>query len=139
MAVHEGVENTIDLAEVVVAGELLFDVDEVFVDGIKTAGEEFADVEAEAGAPFEDEFGISDHVEAGGADGTDDGGMRDAEEGGDIPEDGSWFGRRGHGDIVFDDFDATLDEDVKEAGVFALGKDGFALGELLDGVLAECC
>lgn len=139
MAVHEGVENTIDHAEVVVAGELLFDVDQVFVDGIKTAGEEFADVEAEAGAPFEDEFGISHDVEAGGANRTDDGGVRDAEEGGDIPEDGSGLAGCGHGDIVFDDFDGTINEDVKEAGVFALGKDGVALGELLDGVLAECC
>lgn len=139
MAVHEGVEHAINHAKVVVTGELLPDIHEVFVYGIETAGEEFADVEAEGRGFLEDEFGIGHDVEARGLHGADDGGVWDPEEGGQVAEDGTGLGGDGHGDIVFDDFDGTFYENIKEAGVFALGKDGVALGELLDGVLPECC
>ena len=137
MAVHEGVEDAIDHAEVVVANELLTHIDEVFVDGIETAGEEFAEMEAEGGGFLEDEFGIGDDVEAGGSDGADHGGVRDAKQRGEISKDGTGLGGCGDGDVVFNDFDGTFDEDVKKAGVFTLGEDDVALGEVLDWVIFE--
>lgn len=89
MAVHEGVEDPVNHAKVVVTYELLAHIDKVFVDGIETASEEFANVEAEGGGFLKDEFGIRDDVEAGGADGADHGGVRYAEEGGKISKDGA--------------------------------------------------
>ncbi len=49
LAVDQGIEHGVEHAEVVVSGELLFHIDQVFVHGIEAACEEAAEVNADGG------------------------------------------------------------------------------------------
>ena len=137
LAVNEGVQHGVEHAEVVVSGELLFHIDQVFVHGIESASEEAAEVDADGGVLGEEIGGIGDEVEAGGRGGAHGGGVGHGHEGGEVAEDGAGFTGFGDDDVIFDDFDAAFDEEVDVAGVVALGEDEVAGRELADGVVAE--
>lgn len=137
LAVDEGVQHGVEHAEVVVSGELLFHIDQVFVHGIESACEQAAKVDADGGVLGEEICGIGDEVEAGGRGGANGGGVGHGHEGGEISEDGAGFTGFGDDDVIFDDFDAAFDEEVDVACVVALGEDEVAGGEFADGMVAE--
>jgi hypothetical protein len=120
VAVHEGVQNFIDHAEVVVTLELVFHIDEIFIEGIQAAGHEFADVQTDGGGGLQEFAGRFDDIEGGGFDGADTGGMGDAEQDSHFAEDGAGFGGGGDADIILQDFDGALDEKEKHLGCFVL-------------------
>jgi hypothetical protein len=111
--VEKEIDHAIDQAEVIVALELLFQVDEIAVHPVEAAGEEAAEMEADRGIGFEQTDRILDDTEAARFEGLHLRGVRDAEEGGEIAEDGAGLVRPRHRDAVLRHLDDALDEKVE--------------------------
>ena len=137
LAVDQGIEHGVEHAEVVVSGELLFHIDQVFVHGIESPSEEAAEVDADGGIFGEEIGGIGDEVEACRRGRSNGGGVWHGHEGGEIAEDGTRFIGFGDDDVIFDDLDAAFDEEVDVAGVISLSEDEVAGREFADGMVAE--
>jgi hypothetical protein len=116
-----GHSNVYLVRQMVMALELLFHIDQVFVHGIESASEETAEVDADGGILGEEIGGIGDEVEACRRGRSNGGGVGHGHESGEIAEDGAGFIGFGDDDAIFDDFDAAFDEEVDVAGAISLG------------------
>jgi hypothetical protein len=123
VAVHEEVDHPIDHAKVIMAIELLLQIDEVAVYPVEPLGEETAKVQTDGGIRFKHGHGILDDPEAARFDRPDFSGVRQAKEGGEVPEDGTGFIGAGYRDPSLGDFDGTLDKEIEQTGGSAFGDD----------------
>jgi hypothetical protein len=139
MAIHQGVEDAVHQAQVIVSGVLLLYVHKILVHGVQAAREQRAQVQADGWILFKELPRIWHRVKAGRAHRANRGGVRDVEQRGEIAKDRPRLGRSGYSHSVLHDFDSAFDEEKEEAGAIVLLEHRFARCESSHGILSKQC
>jgi len=129
MAVQERFQNFVHHADVVVSFELLFDVHEIFVERIETAGQQLADMEANQRRRFEKLTRVLDQIKGAGARCANGGSVGATEQRCHLAKDDARFGGPRNRDIVLQNLDRAFDEEIEVARGLALPDDNFADGQ----------
>lgn len=106
--------------DAVVPFERVLHLDEILVHHVQPTGEQPAYRVADAGRRFKERDGIRDDAERAWSDGADSRRVRGFEQGGHFSEDNTAIRGRGDGYPVPEDFDRSLHEEEKAAGLVAL-------------------